>query len=108
MTHNTTPKPKASLTNSSSTYGTDMQTENTESKGWLAALSKGLVWFVGMAAIALFSLIQEGEIFLAIGTLAFLGAISEIMMTIRLSAASPDAPRWLKSLNELQGTFTQK
>lgn len=85
-----------------------MQTENAKSKSWLAAVSKGLLWLVAMTAIAIFSFIQEGEIILAIGTLAALGAISEIMITIRLSAASPDAPRWLKSLDELQGTFAQK
>lgn len=85
-----------------------MEIENTKQKRWRAEASKGFLWFVAMTAIAVFSFVLKGEIFLAIGTLAALGAISEIMMTISLSAASPNAPKWLKSLNELQSTFSQK
>ena len=85
-----------------------METATSELKGWLATASKGLLWLVAMTTIAVVSFVLKGEIFLAIGTLAVLGAISEIMLTVSLSAASHDAPRWLKSLNELQGTFAQK
>jgi hypothetical protein len=108
MAQQSTSKPESSVDSSHSTYGADMENEHTEPKGWLVVASKGLLWFVVMTSIACFSLLLKGEIFLAIGTLAVLGAISEIMITIRLSAASPDAPRWLKSLDELQGTFAQK